>query len=102
MNGHGFIWACADGDDCDQLFVPIDAVMEVEQKNDDILDAVTAVFSATLWDLHERAFEAHGIPHAKDDPMAVAVCEEKGHLLDPDHDDGQTCVRCAYSPFLGG
>lgn len=98
MGGHGHIWACTDSDDCTQMFVPMDAVMQVEQENEKVLDTVTAVFAATLWDLHERAFEAHGIPHATSDATSEAVCEEKGHKM-----DGQgVCQRCGHSPFLGG
>lgn len=93
---NGPMWSCT-ADDCVVMFLPADALMAVEQTNEQVLDTVAAVFSATLWDLHERAFEAHGIPHAKSDATSDAICEEKGHKM-----DGQgVCERCGHSPFLG-
>lgn len=92
-------WVCTG---CGIDFLPEPAIQTaldtVDAENDRILDMATGVFSAVLWDLHERAFEKHGIPHPTSSPMAEAVCEEKGH----DRDADGTCKRCGHNPFLGG
>lgn len=94
---NGPIWSCT-ADDCAAMFLPADALLRVEQENDAVLDSVTAVFAATLWDLHERAFEARGVPHGPGGEIEDAICERVGHKM-----DGQGCCeRCGHSPFLGG
>ena len=94
MDGHGHIWACSS---CTGLFLPVDAVAQIEEENDRILDLVVGVFSATLWDLHERSFAGHGVPLPASDPLTEQVCEEKGH----ERDETGVCTRCGHSPFLG-
>lgn len=90
-------WACTG---CHMLFVPALALIDTVEKNDEVLDTVTAVFSATLWDLHERAFAIHGDPMPPDRPLEDAICEKTGHVRDP---ETNVCTRCgADSPFLGG
>lgn len=89
------VWACQH---CGTGFLPAGALAYVEQQNEEVLDTVTAVFSAVLWELHERAFEAHGIPHGQGGELEEAVCDQKGHEVG----DAGMCVRCGHSPFLGG
>lgn len=83
---------------CGDQFVHIEAVQQVEQESDRMIDMLAGVLSSVVWDLHEKAFEKHGVPHPESDPTAEAICEEKGH----DRGDDGTCKRCGDSPFLGG
>lgn len=98
QNGNPVEWRCID---CDLQFAPtLNLVAELDairHQNDAMLDMVTAVFSATLWDLHERAFDAHGIPHPHGDPLARDEEPDCVH----DYIDGK-CRHCGHSPFLGG
>lgn len=101
VNGHGEVWAC---EGCQSLFLPIDAVahaeQETQQRNEDVLDVVTGIFAATLWDLHQRAKETGQLPDNAPDPeLEAAICEERGHAIDP---GSGICTRCKFSPFLGG
>lgn len=91
------VWLC---DDCETQFIPSSAFAEIENENDRILDMVTGVFSATLWDLHQRAYEAKQVTEPPVDKAALAasICEEKGHLSLSNTGE---CQRCGFSPFLG-
>lgn len=93
------MWVCFD---CGIEFLPGYALKEameaLEAESDKIIDTATAMFSAMLWDLHQKA----GVPQAdssvtKQEALR-AICEEEGHV---DLDQGE-CSRCGYSPFLGG
>ena len=95
-------WVCQP---CGTEFVPMDAVQQIMEDNDRVLETVAAIFSGTLWDLHERAFEAHGTPMPHADPIKDGVqdaqeanCEESGHRFSAEG----VCVRCMKPQFIGG
>lgn len=81
------------------MFVVIDSLMQVERQHESVLDTVTGVFSATLWDLYQRALEAGQV--TGDGPasgsLAKNICDNQGH----DRGDDGICTRCGDDPFLG-
>jgi hypothetical protein len=97
-------WVC---EDCGVDFLPEytaqDALRQIEEESDNVIDMATGMFSAVLWDLTQRVRE-EGIVQA--DPERVPnmrdykaqKCEDEGHL--PPGADGR-CPRCRKSPFFG-
>lgn len=92
------VWKCLG---CDLRFVPEPLVGQIEAQSDALIDMATGMFSAVLWDLHERAREAGQI--SPDDPTPDERTEEVCAELPGGHDRGEdgVCKRCGNSPFLG-